>query len=68
MKTIIGIVGPIRAGKSTIQKIVKDELVLRGYKVSQLNFSDILVDTCKLWYQPSTRDNLIGISQVLRQF
>ena len=68
MKAIIGITGPMRSGKTTVQGIIKEELTSRGYKVSQHTFSDVLVDTCKLWHQPMTRDNLIGISQVLRQF
>lgn len=69
MKTpfaIIGYVGENCSGKDTSVKFVEMELG-HHYSIVHHRFSDILVDTLKIWHLPITRENLQKLSPAMRQ-
>ncbi|HRH32704.1 MAG TPA: hypothetical protein PK720_00950 [bacterium] len=55
-KIIIGIVGEMGSGKSTVSKIIQDE-----YGASKYKFSDILREILELLHLPLSRLNLIDL-------
>lgn len=59
---IIGLIGPMASGKSTAT-----EYIAKEYHAATYRFSDIMRDLLQRLYLPSSRDNLIQISIVLRQ-
>jgi dephospho-CoA kinase len=59
---IIGLIGPMASGKSTAT-----EYIAKKYQAKTYRFSDIMRDLLQRLYLPSSRDNLIQISIVLRQ-
>jgi len=59
---IIGLIGPMASGKSTAT-----EYIAKTYQAATYRFSDIMRDLLQRLYLPSSRDNLIQISIVLRQ-
>ena len=62
-KTIIGLVGPIKAGKGTVAKYIYGEFPL----VSVYRFSKILADILKILSFPDTRENLQNLAIDLRK-
>ncbi len=62
MKSAVGLVGKIRCGKLSVGKIITRELTKLGYSVVTHTFSDVLVDTQKLWHLPPGRETLQKIS------
>ena len=61
-KIIIGIVGQISAGKTTITKYLKEK-----YQAESARFSDSLRDILDRMHLPHTRINLQDISRTLRE-
>lgn len=61
-KIILGFVGQAGSGKGTAGNILKEK-----YGAAVFTFSDILNDILKRLFLPPSRDNLIILSQVLRQ-
>ncbi len=59
-KIIIGIVGEMGSGKSTVARYIKEK-----YSASSYKFSDILRDILEKLSLPVTRDNLIDLFLVL---
>lgn len=59
---IIGLIGPMASGKSTAT-----DYIAKTYEAACYRFSDIMRDLLQRLYLPSSRDNLIQISIVLRQ-
>jgi len=62
MKKVIGIVGEIAAGKTTITKYLKEK-----YDTESSRFSDSLRDVLKRMYLQQTRHNLQILSTILRE-
>lgn len=67
MKSVIGITGPRRAGKTTVQEIICQELLKINKTVKKITFSDVLADICRISAQPLTRENLIGVVAKLKE-
>ncbi len=67
MKIAIGLAGPIRCGKATVGKIIERELNKLGFSVVTHVFSDVLVETQKLWHLPPGRETLQGISICMQE-
>ena len=61
-KIILGFSGLMASGKGTAAKYVQE-----AYGASTYRFSTMLRNTLDRFYLPHTRDNLINISEVLRQ-
>jgi dephospho-CoA kinase len=61
-KTIIGLVGEIAAGKTTITNYLKEK-----YEAKTFRFSDMLRDVLKRMHLPDNRQNMQTISTILRQ-
>lgn len=61
-KIVLGIVGEMGAGKSTITEYIKQK-----YGAVSFRFSDMLTDIAKRLYLEPTRPNLQMISSMLRQ-
>lgn len=61
-KKIIGLVGLIACGKGTAAKYLAEK-----YQASTYRFSTILRDVLKRIYLPESRDNMINLSECLRQ-
>lgn len=61
-KIILGIVGEIAAGKTTISDYLK-----KKYKARSFRFSDMLRDVLNRLYLKETRENMQKLSTVLRQ-
>jgi dephospho-CoA kinase len=59
-KIIIGVVGEMGSGKSTVARYIKEK-----YKASSYKFSDILRDILEKLSLPVTRDNLIDLFLIL---
>lgn len=60
-KIILGIVGEIASGKTTITEHIKDT-----YGAVTFRFSDVLRDILKRIHQPETRENMQMLSTALR--
>lgn len=61
-KLILGFVGQAGSGKGTAANILKEK-----YGAAVFTFSDILSDILKRLFLETSRENLINLSQVLRQ-
>lgn len=61
-KKIIGLVGLIACGKGTVAKYIAEK-----YQAGTYRFSTILRDVLKRIYLPESRDNMINLSETLRQ-
>lgn len=61
MKMIIALVGEIGSGKGAVA-----EHIIKKYNASYHKFSDILKEICERLYLSISRDNLISISEILR--
>jgi dephospho-CoA kinase len=61
-KKIIGLVGLIACGKGTVAKYLAEK-----YQAGTYRFSTILRDVLKRIYVPESRDNMINLSESLRQ-
>jgi dephospho-CoA kinase len=59
---ILGLTGPISCGKGTVKKYIVEK-----YKAEDCRFSTILRDVLNRVDLPTSRDNLIKVSTVLRQ-
>lgn len=68
MRCVIGIVGKIRSGKGTVEKIITQELQQRGLSVASRRFSDILRETEASWYLPPGRDTQQKLVLAMRQY
>jgi len=61
MKLIIGLVGEKGSGKGTFVKFLQEI----EPKSSSIRYSDILIETLKLWSLPLTRSNLQSLATVM---
>ncbi len=68
MKIAIGIVGKIRSGKGTAEKLITEELQKRGFSVVSHRFSDILKETQDSWYLSQGRDTQQKLVLAMRQY
>ena len=68
MKLTIGLVGKMRSGKGTVEKIITSELQARGLSVVSHRFSDILRETESMWYLSPGRDSQQKIVLAMRQY
>lgn len=66
MKVIIGLVGEKGGGKGKFTEMLIELLDEAGKKTAHARFSDILVETLKLWHLPNTRENLQKLSVIMR--
>ena len=64
----IGIVGKIRAGKGTVEKIMTEEFSARGLSVISHRFSAILRETESMWHLPPGRDSQQKIVLAMRHY
>lgn len=62
MSYVIGLVGECGAGKSTFINFLREMIVGR---VSRVGFSDVLVETLRLWGIESTRENLQKLAVIM---
>lgn len=63
-KVIIGLVGEIGSGKGTFVELLAD--VSPNLKVSKIRFSDVLLETLKIWGIPQTRNNLQNLAVIMK--
>ena len=61
-KTILGLVGPIASGKDTVKKYLE-----KKYSALGCRFSSILRDVLERINLPNSRENMQGLSTILRQ-
>lgn len=62
LKTILGLVGPIASGKDTVKKYLEQK-----YDATGCRFSSILRDILERINLPNSRENMQGLSTILRQ-
>jgi|SRR3989344_4602189 len=65
---VIGIVGQIRSGKGTVEKILTEELTKKGLSVVSHRFSDVLRETEKSWHLSPGRDTQQKIVLAMREY
>lgn len=63
-KIVIGLVGEKGSGKETFGNLLQE--ILLDQKIYRIRFSDILVDTLKIWDIPKTRENLQKLAVVMK--
>src|SRR3989344_2279843 len=65
MPFVIGLVGKCGAGKSTFKNFLREIAVSNGRSVGCIGFSDILMETLRLWGIESTRENLQRLAVIM---
>lgn len=63
MKIIIGLVGEKGCGKGTFKDLLSE--IMPDKKIVHVRFSDVLVETLKLWGIPTSRENLQKLSPAM---
>lgn len=64
MKIVIGLVGEKSGGKGAFQKLLV-ELINNQYRIAHVRFSDVLLETLKLWGIENSRPNLQKLSPAM---
>lgn len=64
---VVGLVGPMRSGKETVQKRLVKNFKDLGFRVDTHAFSDVIRETCDLWHQPRTRELQQGMVVKFRE-